>query len=79
MNNGSGNTLTVPPNSSVAFPLRTRIDLAQLGAGQTTIAAGSGVTIRSYSGRLKLTGQYSGASLVKLATDEWLLVGDIAA
>lgn len=78
-NNASSNTVTVPPNSSVAFATGTRIELFQYGAGQTTIAAGSGVTIRSSGSKLKLTGQYSGAMLDKIATDEWLLVGDIAA
>lgn len=79
MTNASANTLTVPPNSSVAFPTNTRIDMLQYGAGQTTIAAGSGVTIYSSGSKLKLTGQYSGATLWKKATDTWVLVGDISA
>ncbi|WP_336802512.1 hypothetical protein [Kaistia sp. MMO-174] len=79
MNNASANTLTVPPNSSVAFPVGSWIDLRQLGAGQTTIAAGSGVTIRSYGTKLKLTGQYAGATLVKRSTDEWTLDGNLSA
>lgn len=79
MTNASSNTLTVPPNSSVAFPTNTRIDLIQYGAGQTTIAAGSGVTIYSSGSKLKLTGQYSGASLWKKSTDTWVLIGDITA
>ncbi len=79
MNNAAANTLTVPPNSSVAFPVDTRIDVSQYGAGQTSIAAGAGVTIRSSGGKLKLTGQYSGATLWKRATNEWVLYGDIAA
>ncbi len=78
MNNASANTLTVPPNASVAFPVNSWVDIAQFGAGQTTIAAGSGVTIRSSGGKLKLTGQYSGATLIKRGTNEWLLIGDIA-
>ena len=78
MTNASANNLTVPPNSSVAFPLNTRIDLIQYGAGQTTIVAGSGVTILSSGSKLKLTGQYSGASLWKKASDTWVLIGDIA-
>lgn len=78
MNVGSANNLTVPPNSSVAFATGTIIELFQYGAGQTTVVAGSGVTIRSSGGKLKLTGQYSGASLRKIATDEWCLIGDIA-
>ena len=78
MTNASANTLTVPPNADVAFPVNTRIDLLQYGAGQTTIAAGSGVTIYSSGAKLKTTGQYSGASLWKKATNIWVLIGDLA-
>jgi hypothetical protein len=77
MTNASANNLTVPPNSSVAFPVNTRIDIIQYGAGQTTIVAGAGVTIYSSGSKLKLTGQYSGASLWKKSSDTWVLVGDI--
>lgn len=77
MNKATANNLTVPPNSSVAFDTGTQILISQYGAGQTTVVAGSGVTIRSASGDLKLTGQYSGGSLIKIATDEWYLFGDI--
>lgn len=79
MTNASANTLTVPPNGSVAFPVNTRIDVIQYGAGQTTIAAGSGVTIYSSGSKLKITGQYSGASLWKKASDTWVLIGDLSA
>lgn len=78
INNASANNLTVPPNSSVAFSTGTQILLAQYGAGQTTVVAGSGVTIRSNGGKLKLNAQYSGATLIKIASDEWYLFGDIA-
>ena len=50
MNVASANTLTVPPNSSVAYPVGTSILVVQTGAGQTTIAAGAGVTVNSYIG-----------------------------
>jgi hypothetical protein len=79
MNVGSANNLTIPLNSSVAFPTGTQILLAQYGAGQTTIVATSGVTVRSNGGKLKLNVQYSGATLVKIGTDEWYLFGDIVA
>jgi len=75
-NNASAFTVTVPPNSSVGFAVGTHIDLFQYGAGQVTIAAGAGVTIRSTPG-LKIFGQYAGATLVKAATDEWFLVGNL--
>ena len=79
LSNASTITLTVPPNSSVAFPTNTRIDLLQYGAGQVTVAAGSGVTIASKASALKLSAQYAGATLWKKATDTWVLVGDISA
>ena len=78
MNVGSANNLTIPLNSSVAFSTGTQILLAQYGAGQTTIVATSGVTVRSNGGKLKLNAQYSGATLIKIASDEWYLFGDIA-
>ena len=76
LSNASAITLTIPTNASVAFPVNTRIDILQYGAGQVTVA-GAGVTINSSGSKLKLTGQYSGASLWKKATDTWVLIGDI--
>lgn len=78
MTNSSANTLTVPPNSSVAFPIGARIDIAQYGTGETSVVAGSGVTIRSADSNLSLSSQYSAASLWKRNTNEWLLVGALA-
>lgn len=76
--NASANTLTVPPNSSVAFPVGTIIDVLQTGAGQTTLTAGAGVTINTAIG-LKLRAQWSPASLIKRATDTWVALGDLSA
>lgn len=75
MNNESANTLTVPPNSSVAFPVGTQILVVQQGAGATTVVAGSGVTLRSVDGNLGIDGQYASVALMKRATDEWYVVG----
>jgi hypothetical protein len=79
MNVGSANNLTIPLNSSVAFATGTQILLAQYGAGQTTIVPTSGVTVRSNGAKLKLNVQYSGATLIKIAENEWYLFGDIVA
>jgi hypothetical protein len=77
MNVATANNLTVPLNSVVAFPVGTQILLSQYGAGQTTVVATGGVTINSSGGKLKLNTQYSGATLIKIATNEWYLFGDI--
>jgi hypothetical protein len=79
MNVATANNLTIPLNSSVAFSIGTQILLAQYGAGQTTIVPTSGVTVRSNGAKLKLNVQYSGATLIKIGTDEWYLFGDIVA
>jgi len=79
MNVATANDLTIPLNSSVAFATGTQILLAQYGAGQTTIVATSGVTVNSNGAKLKLNVQYSGATLIKIDTDEWYLFGDIVA
>jgi hypothetical protein len=76
MNVGSANNLTVPPNSGVAFATGTVITVAQYGAGQTTIVAGSGVTLRTPS-TLIARAQYSQIVLSKVATDEWYVAGDM--
>lgn len=76
MNNAAANTLTIPLNSSVTFPLGTVIEVFQLGAGQTTVAATGGVTLRAPDGA-KLAKQYASASLRKRATDEWVLAGSV--
>lgn len=69
MNVAGANTLTVPTNASVAFPVGTVVAVWQYGAGQTTIA-GPSVTLRAPDG-LVLGEQYAAASLRKVATDEW--------
>jgi hypothetical protein len=78
LSNASAITLTVPTNATVAFPVGTQINIVQLGAGQVTVA-GAGVTLRSSGSKLKLFGQYAAATLVKIATDEWVLIGNTAA
>ena len=77
VNNGSANTLGVPLNSTDAFPIGTQILVAQQGAGQTTITPVSGVTLRSSGGKLKISAQYGVATLIKRATDEWYVAGDL--
>jgi hypothetical protein len=78
MNVGSANNVTVPPNSSAAFPVGTQITVLQVGTGQTTVVAGSGVTVNATPG-LKLRAQWSSATLVKRATNTWVALGDLQA
>lgn len=77
--NSSAVTVTVPPNSSVAFSVGTQIDVLQGGTGKVTFAQGSGVTINSFNSFKSLVGRYAGGTLIKRATDEWDLVGSLTA
>ena len=79
MSVGSANNFTVPPNSSVAFGIGTQLNIAQLGAGQTTIVAGAGVTLNSAGSKLKLNAQYAVATCVKTDTNTWFVVGNLSA
>ena len=78
ISNGSANTLTVPLNSSVAFPIGTQITILQTGAGATTITATGGVTINATPG-LILRAQWSSVTLIKRAENTWVALGDLRA
>jgi len=76
--NASAITITVPPNSSVAFPVGTVITVAQADAGQVTISPGSGVTLKSVAATPQTRAQEAVLSLWKVATDTWRVFGDLA-
>jgi hypothetical protein len=71
-------TVTVPANADAAVPIGSTIELTQYGAGQITVAPASGVTVVSRGALMKTAGQYAVAGLRKRATNEWVLVGDLA-
>ena len=78
INKATATTLTIPTNATVAWPIGTSIDILQTGAGQVTIAGAAGVTVNATPG-LKLRTQWSSATLMKRATDTWVVVGDLSA
>ena len=83
-NNASAQTLSIPTNASVAFPIGTQINVAWItGAGQPTInAVTSGTTTVLSTGATSTAPQLrvvnSVATCIKIATDTWLVTGDIA-
>lgn len=75
-NNATAQTITIPPQSSVAWPADAQIEGAQWGAGAVTFVAGSGVTLRKSSKITATTdAQYAPIGLKRVAADEWLLFG----
>lgn len=73
-----GVTLTIPTNAAVAYSIGDSLNFEQAGAGQVTVAGDTGVTVRLPSGQVAVSsGQYSVFQALKIATDEWLLFGDL--
>jgi hypothetical protein len=73
----STGTITVPLNSSVAFPTGSFVNFIQTGTGPILMTGASGVTIQSESSKLKLKGQYAVAGVVKTDTDTWVAFGNL--
>ena len=81
--NASAQTYSIPTNANVAYPVGSQINIIAIGAGQVTIqAVTSGTTtVLSNGGTAaspKLRVQYSSATLIKVATDTWYVVGDLS-
>lgn len=72
MSNASANVLTIPLNSSVAYPTGSWIDVVNIGAGTCTITAASGVTFNGTDGGTKAVSQWSGTRLYKIDTNTWI-------
>lgn len=71
--NASAQLITVPLNSSVAFPTGTEIHYEQHGAGSLAIIGASGVSINGVdTGTVTLGEQYNGMRTRKIATDSWI-------
>lgn len=71
--------VTIPPNSSKAFPIGTRFDVLRMGTGAVTFVQGSGVTILSKNSNKNIASRWSGATIIKTDTNTWTLIGDLIA
>jgi hypothetical protein len=71
-------TITVPTNSSVAFPIGTQIHLLATGAGAVTVSPFDGTVTVNATPSLVLRAQWSSATLIKRAINTWVLIGDLA-
>jgi hypothetical protein len=81
LSNASAIALTIPTNATVAFPVGTVLNWAQIGAGQVTCSGAGGVTVTSVGATAatpKTRVQYSGASAIQTSANNWLVLGDIA-
>lgn len=79
MNNASANTMTIPANASVAYPVGTKLNIMQLGAGATTVAITSDTLNVNASLTAVLNGQYAVATAFKVTATTWVLFGNLVA
>jgi hypothetical protein len=79
MNKATAVTLTVPKDSSVAFPTGTMIGVIAQGAGTVTIDPVDGdVTINSIDDNTDISDQHGSVLLIKTDDDEWNLSGSLS-
>jgi hypothetical protein len=79
LNKATAFTVTVPLDSTALFQIGDQVNLLQTGVGQVTVAGDAGVTLSSQGSKLKLNGQFSIATLIKVAANSWVLVGNTVA
>lgn len=80
MDNASANTLTIPTNASVAFPINTVIVIVNEGAGTTSVEGDTGVDVNGVTaGSGDITAQYGAVQIIKRATNAWIAIGAIGA
>jgi len=73
-------TASLSASSAIPFPIGTEIEFVQtssLGNLYITASNGSGITLNSKNNNQKLAGQWSAATIKKVGTDEWDIVGDL--
>jgi len=78
MDNAAANTVTIPAEASIDFPIGSVITVMQKGAGATTISADVGVTLNGIlGGSGAVSAQWKETKLYKAAADTWYATGDI--
>ena len=81
MQRSGANSVQIPLNSSVPFPVGTEIKISQRGTGTTTITPIGGVTLQSKGatvGSRAIVSQFGIVTVLKIETDTWYVFGDVA-
>jgi hypothetical protein len=79
-NSGSSTqTITIPPNGTIAFQTGTAISIVVQSTGTIAVANGAGVTMyltgNSTAKSTVTLNSYSMATLLKIGTDTWMVSG----
>jgi len=80
MSASSANIVVIPDDATLTTVVSgSSLSITQSGVGQTTISGGTGVTLQTSDGVSKLRTQHSTATIIKVTTNTWLLIGDVTA
>lgn len=77
LSNTSAITVTIPANSSVAFPVGTKLNFCQLNTGQVTITITTDTLSKDSGLTNKLKTQYAVATALKITSTQWVLFGNL--
>ena len=67
---------TIPAST---FSVGDQINILQTGAGQVTVVAGAGVTLQKEASRVKTRAQYAMATVICIASNEFVVLGNVVA
>lgn len=77
--NASASTITVPPQSSVAWAANTEVHVRRAAVGNLTLTPGSGVTLNAPSGGTLVMTNNMSVTLKRVAADTWDVIGQTVA
>ena len=81
MNSTAATTLTIPlglsEDPSTGIPIKSQVSVMNINTGSVQVVGASVVTVRSADNANYLRTQYSSATLIRKATNEWYLFGDL--
>lgn len=75
--NAAAQTYTIPPNSTVAYPIGVELIALRYGAGALTFVAGAGVVLQNPASAASARARYSIISAIQIAANEWVMTGDL--
>ncbi len=74
---GGNVTCSIDTNANMPIKTGAEFEFFQTSSAGNFYITGSGITINSKNGNFQLAGQFSGATLKKVGTNEWDLIGDL--
>jgi hypothetical protein len=77
LDNAAAIGVTIPLNATTAFPLGAQLNFAQIGDGTVTFIPATNAVIIGATPGFRLRTKWSTATLTKIATNTWILVGDL--